>query len=196
MAKSKNEIKNNNGVIIGGIIIGVLVVFIGWSVSSYNGLVDARENVDTKAADVDVLLERRADLIPNLVNTVKGYVKHEEDIIEDITDARKELLEADDMEEKSEANDELTSAINALMVIVENYPDLKANTNFINLQDELAGTENRISVARRDYNSAVKTYNTKIKKVPTNIIAEMFDFDDVDYFTVSDGKSEVPTIEF
>lgn len=196
MAKNKNKMKNNSGLMIGGIIIGIIVVLIIWTVISYNGLIDARENVDTKAADVDVLLERRADLIPNLVSTVKGYVKHEEGVIEDITDAREELLDADDMEEKSEANDELTSAIDALMVIVENYPDLKANTNFINLQDELAGTENRISVARRDYNSAVKTYNTKIKKIPTNIIAAMFDFDDVDYFTVSDDKSEVPTIEF
>ena len=106
------------------------------------------------------------------------------------------LLKADNIEEKSTANDELSSAIGRLMVIVENYPDLKASTNFINLQDELSGTENRIATARRDYNNAVKKYNTKVKKAPTNIIASIGDFDKADYFKISEAKKDVPNVEF
>lgn len=128
------------------------------------------------------MLQRRADLIPNLVNTVKGYTSHEDAIIDKITTARENLNKAKTVEEKSEANDELSSALNSLMVVVENYPDLKASENFINLQDELAGTENRIAVARKDYNDAVKSYNTSIKKFPGSIFAGMFAFDSKTYF--------------
>lgn len=188
--------KNYTVIIIIGVILVVVALIIGWGSGSYNKFVALQEEVKTKESAVDVTLERRADLIPNLVNTVKGYVSHEEAVIEQITSARENLLNADDIEEKSEANNELTNAISALMVIVENYPDLKANTNFINLQDELAGTENRISVARQDYNDAAKKYNTAIKSFPNNLIAEMFDFDDVDYFEVSAGKTEVPEVNF
>lgn len=188
--------KNYTVIIIIGVILLVIALIIGWGSGSYNKFVALQEEVKTKESAVDVTLERRADLIPNLVNTVKGYVSHEEEVIEQITSARENLLKADDIEEKSEANNELTNAISALMVVVENYPDLKANTNFINLQDELAGTENRISVARQDYNDAAKEYNTAIKSFPNNIIAGMFDFDDVDYFEVSEGKTEVPEVNF
>lgn len=188
--------KNYTGIIIAGVIILVVAIIFGWGSGSYNRFIELQENVKTKEAAIDVALERRADLIPNLVSTVKGYASHEESIIDNITSARENLLKADDLEEKSIANNELTNAINALMVIVENYPDLKANTNFINLQDELAGTENRISVTRQDYNTAVKEYNTAIKKFPANIIAGMFDFDEVDYFEVSELKTEVPEVNF
>ena len=140
-------------------------------VGSYNGLVSKSEAVDTELSNLDVMLQRRADLIPNLVNTVKGYTTHETEIINSITDAREKLINANSLEEKSNANNELTSSLNALMVVVENYPDLKSSQNFIQLSDELAGTENRVAVARRDYNSAVKNYNLKVKTFPGNILA-------------------------
>lgn len=181
------------------IIIGIVVVIAAtvlWGIGTYNELVSLREDVDTEYSNVSVTLERRADLIPNLVNTVKGYTAHEDNVISEITKARQNLLKADNIEEKSTANDELSSAIGRLMVIVENYPDLKASTNFINLQDELSGTENRIATARRDYNNAVKKYNTKVKKAPTNIIASIGDFDKADYFKISEAKKDVPNVEF
>ncbi len=182
------------------IIILVIVAFIaiiGISlVSNYNNMVKLKETVETKESDISVALERRADLIPNLVNTVKGYVSHEEKVINEITEARQNLLNAKGISELSEANENLDKAINNLLVVVENYPDLKANTNFINLQDELAGTENRIAVARKDYNEAVKNYNTSIKKFPNNIIARMFNFDECSYFEADSGKTDVPNVEF
>lgn len=149
-------------------IIAIIVIFL---VGSYNGLVSKSEAVDTELSNLDVMLQRRADLIPNLVNTVKGYTTHETEIINSITDAREKLINANSLEEKSNANNELTSSLNALMVVVENYPDLKSSQNFIQLSDELAGTENRVAVARRDYNSAVKNYNLKVKTFPGNILA-------------------------
>lgn len=184
------------GTIIILIVVAVIAI-IGMSlVGSYNNMVNLKENVETKKADVSVALERRADLIPNLVNTVKGYAAHEEKVINDVTEARKALLNAESITELSEANENLSKAINNLLVIVENYPDLKANTNFINLQDELAGTENRIAVARKDYNEAVKSYNTSIKKFPNNMIASMFNFNECSYFEASSDKTEVPNVEF
>ena len=128
-------------------IIAIIVIFL---VGSYNGLVSKSEAVDTELSNLDVMLQRRADLIPNLVNTVKGYTTHETEIINSITDAREKLINANSLEEKSNANNELTSSLNALMVVVENYPDLKSSQNFIQLSDELAGTEKRVAVARRD----------------------------------------------
>ncbi len=188
--------KKYTGLIIIGVIALLAILLFSWGSSSYNKFVGLEENLKTQESAIDVALERRADLIPNLVSTVKGYASHEEKVIESITTARENLLKADDIEEKSAANNELTSALNALMVIVENYPDLKANTNFINLQDELAGTENRIAVTRKDYNEAVKEYNTAIKRFPSNIIANLFDFDEADYFAAEKSKTEVPEIDF
>ena len=184
------------GSIVGLVVLGIVIVLGIFMVSNYNTMKVARENVDTKLSDVDVYLQRRADLIPNLVSTVKGYVQHEEKVISDITTARENLVNAKSMPEKANANQELSNAINALMVVVENYPDLKANTNFINLQDELAGTENRISTARRDYNDAVKSYNSLIIKFPNNILASMFKFEKAEYFKADEGKTEVPNVEF
>lgn len=182
--------------IVIGIIIAIILAMTLFFVGSYNGLVTLEESVDNKYADIDVQLERRADLIPNLVNTVKGYMKHEEDVIKQVTTARENLINAKGVEEKATANNELSNALNNLMVIVENYPDLKASTNFINLQDELAGTENRISTARRDYNNAVKEYNAKIKKIPTNIIASISGFEKKVYFEADKTKKEVPSVDF
>lgn len=188
--------KNKKGLIILGVIGIIVLLGIVWGVSTYNGLVKLKEEVNGKFSDIDVQLERRADLIPNLVNTVKGYVTHEDEAIKKVTEARENLVKADDVEDKAEANNELSSALNNLLVIVENYPDLKANQNFINLQDELAGTENRIAVARRDYNEKVKDYNSKIKTIPTNLIASIGNFEKMEYFEVEEGKTEVPEINF
>ncbi len=182
-----------------GIIVAVIAVIVVIAMligSSYNGLVTLEESVDKEFSNVSVMLERRADLIPNLVSTVKGYASHETEVIDSITEARTKLLNASTIDEKAAANNELTTALNALMVVVENYPDLKANENFIQLSDELAGTENRISTARRDYNDAVNAYNTKRKKFPTNILASMFNFDEKEYFEVEASKTEVPKVEF
>ena len=180
----------------GLIIIVVLVLLVLMGIGSYNGLVSKEEEVDNKFADISVQLERRADLIPNLVSTVKGYASHEESVIDSVTTARERLVNANTIEDKAEANQELTKALNNLFVIVENYPDLKANTNFIQLQDELAGTENRIAVARRDYNGAVKSYNKDIKSFPKSILAGMFGFDKKDYFEAKESSSEVPNVSF
>ena len=152
-------------------VIAIIAIIVMFLVGSYNGLVSKSEAVDTELSNLDVMLQRRADLIPNLVNTVKGYTTHETEIINSITDAREKLINANSLEEKSNANNELTSSLNALMVVVENYPDLKSSQNFIQLSDELAGTENRVAVARRDYNSGIKNYNLKVKTFPGNILA-------------------------
>lgn len=178
------------------VIVAVIIVIALALGGSYNSIVTLEENVNSEFSNVSVMLERRADLIPNLVSTVKGYASHEQAAIDSVTKARENLLQAKTIEEKGEANNELTSALNTLMVIVENYPDLKANQNFIQLSDELAGTENRIATARRDYNNAVKAYNSKVKKFPTNLIAGMFGFSEKDYFEVEPSKTEVPKVEF
>lgn len=180
-----------------GIIAAIAVVLIGFYVVAHNSIIKLETDVDTKASDIKTQLQRRADLIPNLVNTVQGYVKHEESVIDSITEARKEISGAKTIKEMSAANDKLNSALQSLNVIVENYPDLKASQNFINLQDELAGTENRIATARKDYNEAVKSYNTKISTIPTSIIANMMGKEKKDFFEVSDpSKMEVPEVNF
>lgn len=184
------------GLIVGGVIVGIIVVLVMMFAGTYNSLVNKEEEVDGKLADISVQLERRADLIPNLVNTVKGYAAHETEVINSITTSREKLLNADNVEEMADANQELSNAINNLLVIVENYPDLKANTNFIQLQDELAGTENRIAVARKDYNDAVKSYNKEIKSFPNNILAGMFGFEEKEYFEAKDSSYEVPEVSF
>lgn len=180
-----------------GLIILTVIILIGViGVSSYNSLVKAKETVDANYSDISVQLKRRADLIPNLLNTVKGYMSHEEKIINSITEARSNLLNAKTIKEQSKANNELTSALNSLNVIVENYPDLKSNTIFIQLKDELAGTENRIATSRIKYNDSVKNYNQMVSVFPKNIIANMFNFEKKDYFEVDEKDSEVPNVEF
>ena len=184
------------GLVVLLVIVAVIAVIALSLVGTYNSLVDLSEEVDAKASNIDVQLERRADLIPNLVNSVKGYMKHESEVIGKVTSARENLLGAKSIEDKAKANEELTSALNALFVIVENYPELKSNENFIQLQDELAGTENRIANTRREYNDAVTNYNKTIKKFPNNIIAGMFKFEEKAYFEVSESKKEVPKVDF
>lgn len=179
-----------------GVIIAVIVLLIGTYITTYNSLISLKEQVDKEYSNISIQLERRADLIPNLVKTVKGYTKQEEKIIAEITEARKAITSANNIKEMSQADAKLTTALNSLNVIVENYPELKSNENFINLQDELAGTENRISVARKNYNDAAEQYNSKIKKIPANIIASISNMEQVDYFTVNKEKTAVPEIDF
>ena len=179
------------------IVVAVLAVaLVGYTVKSYNGLVTLKQEVTQKESDIQTTLHRRADLIPNLVNTVKGYASHEESIMKEVSDARAALVGANNTGDQLAANEQMTSALNRLLAIAENYPDLKANTNFIQLQDELSGTENRITQARRAYNDAVKTYNTKIQRFPTSLIAGIFNFEAFDYFQANEGAQEVPSVNF
>lgn len=178
------------------VVLAVLVIAGIGTVSTYNGMVNASEKVSSAVANIEAQLQRRADLIPNLVNTVKGYMDHETEVIGSITDSREKLLRAGTLEEKAEANEALTKALSSFNVIVESYPDLKANTNFIQLQDELAGTENRIATARRDYNEAVRTYNGIIKRIPGNFLAGPFGFAEAAYFESTAGSDAVPVVAF
>ena len=186
--------KKSNAILI--IVIAVIVLLGLMLISSYNGLVSKAEEVDNKFSQIDTQLQRRSDLIPNLVNTVKGVAKHEQSVIDSVTTARAKLSGAITVEEKAAANQELTSALSRLMVVVENYPDLKANENYTQLMDELSGTENRLATARKDYNEAVKSYNLKAKRFPGNILAGMFGFEAKSYFEVAEGSKEVPNVSF
>lgn len=178
------------------IIIGLIVIILFGAFSMYNGLVTLNENVDSKWSQVENQLQRRADLIPNLVATVKGYAAQEQTIFTAVADARSRLLNAQGPADSAEANGELTSALGRLLAISEAYPQLKSDANFRQLQDELAGTENRIATARKDYNDAVQVFNTRIKKFPTNIFAGILGFDDKEYFQAEEGAKDVPQVEF
>lgn len=182
--------------IVLGVVVVVLAVLIGSVVSSYNGLVDTREQVTAAQANVETYLQRRADLIPNLVNTVKGYAAHEEEVYTALADARAALSGANTVDELNEANAALDSALSRLLVVVENYPELKADTQFTNLQDELAGSENRIAQARKDYNEIAQSYNTKIQKFPTVILANLFGFEEAEYFEATEESQTVPSVNF
>ncbi|MDO5027665.1 MAG: LemA family protein [Bacillota bacterium] len=184
--------KGGNTVII--LIVVILLVYFAFS--SYNGLINLDEKVNKSYADLQTAVQRRADLIPNLVNTVKGYASHEEETFTKITEARSKLSQATNPTELSQANAELTKAIGDINVVVEAYPELKANENFIQLQDELAGTENRIAVARRDYNDVVNTFNSKVRKFPTSIFANMLGFSPRAYFEADPGTENAPTVDF
>ena len=180
-------------------LIGILVVVVLLAIMiipSYNGLVNKEEDVNQAYAQIENQLQRRLDLIPNLVNTVKGYASQEKDVIQSISDARANLAGAATPADQATANDQLTNALNRLLVVVENYPDLKSNTTFQQLMDELAGTENRISVARKDYNDTVSGYNRSVKRFPGSIIAGVFGFDEIEYFKASEGAEQAPTVDF
>jgi len=175
------------------VIITILGLFV---FSSYNGLVASEEAVNSAWSQIENQLQRRADLIPNLVNTVKGYATHEETVFTEVTRAREKLVGAGSVADIAEANQELSGALSRLLAIAESYPELKADANFRQLADELAGTENRIAVARMDYNNAVQTYNTKIRRFPTSIFANMFGFERKEYFQAEEGASKVPQVDF
>jgi LemA protein len=182
-------------VVLGGLLL-LGLIFGSGLMRAYNGLVTERESVDKSWAQVENVLQRRGDLIPNLVETVKGYAAHEKEVFEKVADARGRLAGATTPQEASAANAGLTSALGRLLAISENYPDLKANENFIRLQDELAGSENRIATERMRYNETVRVYNTHIKSFPANLIAGFFGFNAKDYFEAEAGAKEVPKVKF
>ena len=177
--------------------VAALLLILGVScVGSYNRLVAADEQVDTQWAQVQNVLQRRADLIPNLVNTVKGYAAHEKEIFTQVADARSRLLAARTPAEAAEANGALDSALGRLLAIAEAYPQLRASENFIRLQDELAGTENRIANERRNYNESVRDFNTRIRRFPTSVMAGMLGFDSKQYFEASADAATPPRVSF
>jgi LemA protein len=182
------------------IVVGILVLIILipalYLRGTYNSLVTMDEGVKAAWAQVENQLQRRYDLIPNYVETVKGYAQHEKDVFIKVTEARSRVASAGNVNEKIQANNQLSSALGRLLVVVERYPDLKANTNFIRLQDELAGTENRIAVERRRYNETVRVYNTRLRSFPTNIIAGMFGFEKAAFFEVPKERQEAPKVKF
>lgn len=194
--RKESVIMKKRTLVVLGAVILVVVVLIASIAGTYNSLVGLETTVDEKQATISTQLQRRSDLIPNLVNTVKGYAAHESEVYTAIADARSKLAGAKTVEEMGAADSALSSAISRLLVVVENYPQLKANENFIALQDQLEGTENRIAVARNDYNEAAKKYNTKIRKFPANIFAGIFGFEKVDYFEAEKGAEEAPEVSF
>jgi LemA protein len=185
-----------NTLIAIGVVVLVLLIPLLYLKGTYNSLVRMDEGVKAAWAQVENQLQRRYDLIPNYVETVKGYAKHEKEVFIRVTEARSKVAGAGNISEKIQANNQLSSALARLLVVVERYPELKANTNFIRLQDELAGTENRIAVERRRFNEAVRAYNVKIRSFPTSLIAGMFGFEKATFFEVPKEKQEVPKVKF
>ncbi|MBW1691191.1 MAG: LemA family protein [Deltaproteobacteria bacterium] len=182
---------------IAGIVIVVVLLIVYFSIKgTYNSLVQLDEGVKGAWAQVENQLQRRYDLIPNYVETVKGYAKQEREVFIRVTEARSKVGSANSIGDKINANNELSTALSRLLVVVERYPDLKSNQNFIRLQDELAGTENRIAVERRRYNEAVKTYNVKIRSFPTMLFAGMFGFSKAEFFEVPEAVKEAPKVTF
>ena len=185
------------GLIIVIAVVAIIVLLIGSVIGSYNELVEDREEVVAAQSAISVQLQRRADLIPNFVNTVKGYTDYEQSTYTAVTTARAAVQNANGATEQAEASNQLDRAIDIWVnAVTEAYPDLKANTQFTALQDELAGTENRIAVARRDYNEDARDYNTEIKKFPRSILAGIFGFDAFDYFEAQAGTENVPEVSF
>lgn len=187
------------------IIVAVVAIIAIWAVSGYNSLVSMDENVSGQWSNVETQYQRRADLIPNLVNTVKGYAAHEKETLEGVIAARSQAtqikvdptdLTPEKLAEYQKAQGAITSALGKLLAISENYPDLKANQNFLELQAQLEGTENRINVARKNFNDAAKAYNTAIRRFPKNILAGMFGFDKRAYFEAAEGAEQAPQVQF
>lgn len=178
------------------IAVILLVLLLGVPMLTYNGLVSKAENVDGSWAQVENQLQRRTDLIPNLIETVKGYTKHEKELFTQIAEARSKLAQAQSVPEKAQAYNEVNSSLARLLVVVERYPDLKANQNYIQLMDELSGTENRIATERKRYNDTVRVYNKSIKTFPNLIFANTLGFDSKEYFQVEEGAKPVPQVKF
>ncbi|MDR0895320.1 MAG: LemA family protein [Prevotellaceae bacterium] len=187
------------------IILVAVVIIVIWGVTGYNGLVSMEENVEGQWANVETQYQRRADLIPNLVNTVKGYATHEQSTLEGVIQARSQAtqikvdpsnLTPEKLAEYQKAQGAVTSALGKLLAITENYPDLKANQNFLELQAQLEGTENRINVARTHFNDAAKAFNIGIRRFPKNILAGLFGFEKRAYFEAAEGAEQAPQVQF
>ncbi|PIU08839.1 MAG: hypothetical protein COZ85_01850 [Candidatus Moranbacteria bacterium CG_4_8_14_3_um_filter_34_16] len=178
------------------VILAILVVSALWLVRMYNGLIKLKNRVDEAWSDIDVQLKRRYDLIPNLVNTVKGYATHERELFEKVTEARTRAMNAGSTHEKAEAENMLSGTLKSLFAVSENYPELKANQNFLELQRELTDTEDKIMASRRFYNGNVRDFNTKIQVFPTNIIAGMLSFVAREFFEADEKEKEPVKVEF
>lgn len=183
-------------VIIGIILVIIVVLLVAFAVAMYNSLVNLRNRVKNAWSQIDVQLNRRADLIPNLVETVKGYAKHEKTVFEDVTKARASVMSAQTVKESAEANNMLTDTLKSLFAVAENYPELKANQNFLELQGQLEETENKIAYSRQFYNDTVLMYNNKIQMFPSNIIANQFNFQEAEFFEIEESARSVPKVEF
>ena len=178
------------------ILIGAAVLVLLYGVALYNGFVRLATHVDEAWSDIDVQLKRRYDLIPNLVNTVKGYAAHESGVFEKVTEARSKAMQAGSVGDHAQAENMLSGALKSLFAIAEAYPDLKANTNFLELQRELSDTENKIQASRRFYNGTVMELNTKVDMFPSNIVAKMFNFMKREFFEIEEGEKEPVKVEF
>ncbi len=179
-------------IIIGIIILLILIAIVVF----YNSLVQLRNRVKNAWSQIDVQLKRRTDLIPNLVETVKGYAKHEKTVFEDVTNARSSLMNAKTVAENEKANNQLTGALKTLFAVAENYPNLKANENFKDLQAQLAQTEDKIAYSRQFYNDTVLMYNNKCQMFPSNIIASLFKFKEAEFFEIAESETKTPQVEF
>jgi len=183
-------------IIIGIIIAIIIIIFIVAIIMLYNGLVNARNKVKNGWAQIDVQLKRRADLIPNLVETVKGYAEHEKGVFSEVTEARAGLMNASTVKDTADANNKLTESLKSLFAVAEAYPELKANENFKELQKQLGESEDKIAYSRQFYNDTVLMYNNKCQMFPSNIIAGMFNFNEADFFGVEESSRAVPKVEF
>ena len=186
----------STGLIILIAIIAIVVLIVLWYFKTYNSLIGLRNRKDDQFSQIDVQLKRRADLIPNLVETVKGYAKHEKGTLEDVIKARNAYTTATTQEDKMKASGEITNALNKLFALSESYPELKANENFLSLQNDLKDTEDKISMARQFYNDTVLSYNNKVERIPSNIVANMGGFKKGEFFQIADADKEAPTVKF
>ncbi len=178
------------------VVIVIVVLLILWFVVTYNSLIGLRNRVQDQWSQIDVQLKRRADLIPNLVETVKGYAKHEKDTFEQVITARNAVNNASTKEEEMKANGELSQVVSRLFALAESYPDLKANQNFVSLQNDLKETEDKISLMRQFYNDTVLTYNNKVQTIPSNIVANLCHFKEEAFFQIEEADKEVPKVSF
>lgn len=181
---------------LGIVIIIIIVTLLLYLGLMYNSLVMLRERIREALSSIDIQLKRRTDLIPNLVETVKGYAKHEKEVFENVTKARASLMGAQSPKEKAEANNQLASTLKSLFAVAENYPQLKASENFMKLQEDLTDTENKISYSRQFYNSNVLAYNTKIKQFPAVLIANQFGFKEEEFFEAGEGDRDPVKVDF
>ena len=186
----------STGTIILIVVIAVIVLLVLWYFKTYNSLITLRNRKDDQFSQIDVQLKRRSDLIPNLVETVKGYAKHESDTLESVIEARNSYVTANSVDDKVKASGEITNALNKLFALSEAYPELKANTNFISLQEDLKDIEDKIAMARQFYNDTVLTYNNKVETVPSNIVANIAGFKKGEFFSIDESEKEAPKVKF
>ena len=178
------------------VIVGLVVLVVLWLIASYNRMVGLKNQIDNSWAQIDVQLKRRYDLIPNVVETVKGYASHEKEVFENVAAARSAMMGAQGVEQQAQAQNQITQALKSLFAVAEAYPELKANENFLALQQELSGTENTIAQARQIYNDTVASLNTMIQSFPSSVIASSFGFRAREYFPMEDAAREAPKVQF